>query len=401
MNRAILEKLVEDADLVVNIGVRLGRLNNLEVLSALRNAREALDSNTASPGVVAELQKSLNGAVKDIFPITLNDLRSGWTPFPAHAQKRIGTVVFGGFSILVLVAAAYTTQLYDRARAIYATTVELQDARGAEQATRLFGLLKRNRQDVVDSLMSGKKDFLYEAFSKALTDLQTTNLKYQAYWPAANEVLNDLNMVGRLRDLFRPSADTSNPTNNPTIAEYLKGYGHADRFLDNSKVKKSQPSRSASDLKDLDIQSLLGFYIDDIRGFNSTINVGFDPIRPNDYSVYLVPLRDSVQFLGSWLLPALYGMLGAIIFHMRRLLDPTVPNPSWLRFAYRIVLGGFAGIIVVWFWTPSSQKLSQPEFATLTSFGLAFLVGFSTDVFFQALDKLVSYLSQVVGQTGN
>jgi xanthine/uracil permease len=85
---------------------------------------------------------------------------------------------------------------------------------------------------------------------------------------------------------------------------------------------------------------------------------------------------------------------------MRRLLDPRVPNPSWLRFAYRIVLGGFAGIIVVWFWTPSSPKLAQPEFATLTSFGLAFLVGFSTDVFFQGLDRLVSYLSQAVGQAG-
>jgi hypothetical protein len=97
-------------------------------------------------------------------------------------------------------------------------------------------------------------------------------------------------------------------------------------------------------------------------------------------------------------LPLLYGMLGAVIFHMRRLLDPTVPDPSWLRFAYRIVLGGFAGIILVWFWTPSSQKVSQPEFATLTSFGLAFLVGFSTDVFFQALDRLVNYLAQAVGQ---
>jgi hypothetical protein len=121
-------------------------------------------------------------------------------------------------------------------------------------------------------------------------------------------------------------------------------------------------------------------------------------LSPNNYYYYVYQLREGIGFLGSWVLPWLYGMLGAVIFHMRRLLDPSVPNPTWLRFGYRIVLGGFAGIIVVWFLTPGSQKLAQPAFATLTSFGLAFLVGFSTDVFFQALDRLVSYLSQAVGE---
>jgi hypothetical protein len=141
-------------------------------------------------------------------------------------------------------------------------------------------------------------------------------------------------------------------------------------------------------------------YINDIRNFTSLIHVNFDPLAPIDYSFYLIRLRDSMNVLGLWVLPALYGMLGAVIFHMRRLLDPTLPNPPWLRFAFRIVLGGFAGIIIVWFWVPSSQKLAQPAFATLTAFGLAFLMGFSTDVFFQALDRLVTYLSQAVGKAG-
>ena len=159
----------------------------------------------------------------------------------------------------------------------------------------------------------------------------------------------------------------------------------------------SVPRRA--DMNNLDIPTLLHIYINDVRNFTSAINVSFDPLSPNSYSYYVYRLREGMNFLGSWVLPLLYGMLGAVIFHMRRLLDPMVPNPSWLRFAYRIVLGGFAGIIFVWFWTPSSQKLSQPAFATLTSFGLAFLVGFSTDVFFQALDRLVNYLSQAVGQS--
>jgi hypothetical protein len=91
-------------------------------------------------------------------------------------------------------------------------------------------------------------------------------------------------------------------------------------------------------------------------------------------------------------------MLGAVIFHMRRLLDPSLPNPSVPRFIYRIVLGGFAGIILVWFWTPSAPAHSAAEFAPLTAFGLAFLFGFSTDVFFQALDRMVSNLSVAIAK---
>jgi len=44
------------------------------------------------------------------------------------------------------------------------------------------------------------------------------------------------------------------------------------------------------------------------------------------------------------------------------------------------------------------SRVCNPN-ATLTSFGLAFLIGFSTDVFFQALDRLVNYCSQAVGQS--
>ena len=405
MLKPLLASLVEDADLVANVGVRIGRLQGTELLTALCNAREALEKNCATPAIVADLEKSLNSAVRDIAPITLQDLRSGWTPFRSHQQKRLGTYLFGVFSVLLIVVTAYTTQIYDRARSLYATTMELQETRGAEQATRLFGLLKRNQEDVIDSLTNGKKDFLYEAFSKSLSDLQVMNLKFLAYAPVANEVMRDLDMASRLKEVFGNGAIAGNPTNDPKIAAYIANYSAARGAPDSN--GPSQADEDPISMQDQAgssgsaLTSLLHRHINELREFNAIINVGFDPLVPIDYSYNIVPLRDSMRFLGSWLLPALYGMLGAVLFHMRRLLDPNLPNPTFLRFAYRIVLGGFAGIIVVWFWMPSSPKLSQPDFATLTSFGVAFLVGFSTDIFFQALDRLVTYLSQVVGSAGS
>jgi hypothetical protein len=411
MPDATLQGLVRDAELVAEVGVRLGRIKDADFFDALSTAREALDGTAASPSTMAALERALNSAIANLSPITLNDLRGGWRPFDAHAEKRLGTVVFCIFSFLLLVATAYVTQTYDRACSVYATTVELQETRGAEQAIRLFGLLRKNQQDVVESLKSGTKDFLYEAFNKALTDLELTNVKFQSYAPIASSVLYDLDIGARVKDALvapigwfehTPGIDSSNPSNNPTIAGSLKNYGAIPvpaATTVGGRLAKPAPSASMPDLANVnpDLEALLGAYIQEVRDFMAAINVGFDPLTPNDYSWYLYQLRESMSLLGLWLLPGLYGMLGAVIFHMRRLLDATLPNPSWLRFGYRIVLGGFAGIIVVWFWTPTSQKLTQPAFATLTSFGLAFLVGFSTDVFFQALDRLVTYLAQAVG----
>jgi hypothetical protein len=415
-NKVGFEKLVEDAELVAAVGVRLGRIKGVDFLNSLSSARQALDTNELSPPVVAELQKSLNSAVKDIFPITLNDLRSGWSPFNGHPERRLGTLAFGLFCFLLLVTTAYMTQIYDRAVSLYATTLELQEARGAEQAIRLLGLLRKNQKDVVESLKSGNKDFLYEAFNKALFDLQLMNERFESYAPRAVDVLNDLNMMGRIRDWFSfplywvtsKAAEDSAPTNSEIINGWVKNYGKQSEpamgvpTKSSARQTKLEADRSlplpGADFDNLDIPSLLRIYINEVRNFTSAINVGFDPLASNNYSFYIYRLREGINFVGAWMLPWLYGMLGAVIFHMRQLLDPDRPNPSWLRFSYRIVLGGFAGIIVVWFWTPSSQKLGPPAFATLTSFGLAFLVGFSTDFFFQALDRLVSYLSQAIGQ---
>ena len=126
---AVFRGLVEDAELVADAGVRLGRIKDPAFLTALANARRVLDKDTIPPDVVVDLQKSLNAAIKDIAPITLTDLRSGWRPLQP-SKHPVGTLLFGIFCFLLLLATAYTTQVYDRATALYATTLELQQARG-------------------------------------------------------------------------------------------------------------------------------------------------------------------------------------------------------------------------------------------------------------------------------
>jgi hypothetical protein len=404
MASPLVEGLVADATLVAEVGVRLGALENSDLLDNLAAInRTPGDGTGPDPAIVASLQRSLNAALKAIAPITLGDLHRGWRPYRSTGEQRAVTVLFFVLSIVLMAACAYTTQVYERARAMYATTLELQEARGAEQAMRLFGMLKRNQEDVVESLNTGKKEFLYEVFSKALFDLKAMYLKNLAYLPISSVVLNDLEMIAspavaidRIRNSTNPAGDTglekiiAQPNYSSTPPESI-----GDEI---AKIAKDMAASEGTDPKHaLDVQMLLESYLGQLRRFNQSINVSIDPLQPNDYFSTLFRLRIGIGFVGMWVLPALYGMLGGIIFHMRRLLNPAVPDPPWMRIIFRVLLGAFAGIIVVWFWTPSTQKISQGEFVTLTSFGLAFLVGFSTDVFFRALDRLVEYLTQAVG----
>ncbi len=53
-------------------------------------------------------------------------------------------------------------------------------------------------------------------------------------------------------------------------------------------------------------------------------------------------------------------------------------------------MGGLAGIVLSWFFAPGTQLNSQLSNIGFGLFGLAFLFGYSIDIFFALLDRLVS-----------
>jgi hypothetical protein len=393
-------QLLHDAEIVGDVGVRLGKLKDADLPTAITSTRDALSRNPPVFAPLIPLQTALNKAVQDISPISLNDLRSGWRPYEHREGRRVGLILFFIASLLIVAVTAYTTRVYERAKSMYATTLELQEARGAEQAMRLFGMLKRNEKEVADALASGKKEFLYEAFAKALFDLEAMNSKFEDYAPLSANVMNQLDLVQTVRNTFSSSFNSANPANDPRVAQYLENYKKTPQKPLDAEIRQliSEQNATLVTPKNQDAQFLLSSFLGQLQIFNDSIKVNLNPLNPYGYFNQAFVLRDGMSFLGSWLLPALYGMLGAIIFQMRRMLDPSLPNSTWLRVLFRVVLGGFAGIVIVWFWNPTAMKVNPADFATLTSFGVAFLVGFSTDVFFQALDRLVTYMSELIGK---
>jgi TRAP-type C4-dicarboxylate transport system permease small subunit len=105
--------------------------------------------------------------------------------------------------------------------------------------------------------------------------------------------------------------------------------------------------------------------------------------------------RNKVNLLVSWMLPGLYGLLGACVFLMRELLlgnkargDARIVD--MLSLLLRVALGGLAGIIVGWFWVPTTPNPASSAIeVSSVSFGVAFLAGFSIDSLFALLDRLL------------
>jgi hypothetical protein len=101
-----------------------------------------------------------------------------------------------------------------------------------------------------------------------------------------------------------------------------------------------------------------------------------------------------INLLVTWLLPGLYGLLGACVYLMRGIVlqrermvhEKSVLNA--LSLLLRIALGGLAGIIIGWFWVPApGATTALPQISSLP-FGIAFLAGFSIETLFSLLDRL-------------
>ncbi|MET4331008.1 hypothetical protein ABIB80_006866 [Bradyrhizobium sp. i1.15.2] len=102
-----------------------------------------------------------------------------------------------------------------------------------------------------------------------------------------------------------------------------------------------------------------------------------------------VQLELATSFVGGFLLPVLYGMLGAIAFVLRRLSDETVAGEEASalkrKYSLRVPIGALSGLAAGWLLQPSTGSVT----ASLSPFALAFVAGYSADLVFAAMDRIV------------
>jgi hypothetical protein len=195
-----------------------------------------------------------------------------------------------------------------------------------------------------------------------------------------------------------PSADCASPSDLPSLGSDLPKQDAPT--VDKDACLKVPPASNgkfvATEVK-IDLED----YESSIACFVRTLQIESDYNHPVDGYIYAT--RNKVQLLVSWLLPGLYGLLGACVFLMRKLLfvsggrrgrgDTRIVD--LLSLVLRIALGGLAGIIIGWFWVPTALTSNSSAIAVSSvPFGMAFLAGFSIDSLFALLDRL----NRTIGQ---
>jgi hypothetical protein len=124
------------------------------------------------------------------------------------------------------------------------------------------------------------------------------------------------------------------------------------------------------------------------------VGIGFmlsDTAGGEEYSASVRAQLDlMIIFFSSYLLPMLYGLLGACAFVLRKLSDPvdklTYAHDARVRYSLRLTIGLLTGLAVGWFIKPGSGDTSL---VSLSPLALAFVAGYGSDLFFAALDKIV------------
>jgi hypothetical protein len=99
-------------------------------------------------------------------------------------------------------------------------------------------------------------------------------------------------------------------------------------------------------------------------------------------------IRERTHRYSDWYLPFLYGLLGSMLYMMRKVGNIRLPAQQLMSILMRISLGGMAGIMIGWFAIGDPGSRAPVGSAIAWPFVLAFVAGYGIDVLFSILDRM-------------
>jgi hypothetical protein len=395
----LLDELLADAKLVAVYGQRAGCLKDDALFSAIA-AAEALPAKSWAAREVIDLQVALNAATQAILPTTLVDLKSGWSPFTGRRWLPSRTVSFVLLSILLMVLAGYTTFIHNQGAALLGALQALQ----SEQPERKFGQLERQLLNAQTQIFAADKpdetSLSREAYFEMLDDLRDIDKRLSLYVPQAAEYRLKAGWpVDAVRNAL--TFGKAAPANAQGVAGSASSQAVGPNVCDGQQIAAQAKQYDESEFGRTPLGQMFGRNIKASIDLSCYQGITFQPATVPSISSALSGVQEIVGLYALWILPCVYGALGAAIYYMRSILNPLMPDPSFARMIHRVALGAFAGIILAWFWTPVADTGGDLANIGFSLFGAAFLVGFSIDVFFALLDRLVSVTVGAIGRMGS
>ena len=385
MSKATMTELIEDAHRVLDYAARAGRLADDSLANAIRDAEASTEENQV-PNITA-LSKALNAAVVAIAPLTLIDLRSGRSPFDQAQYPHIRRVQYGLCAVTVLLALLIAFYSYAALRQESALR-EYQEIQAAQIPAKISTLRLLVQQDKVFD----QKDSRYEQYLRSVREIRELEWRRQSNqetlqhlleapsWPLERPISAGLRWM---TSPAAPEATALTPTEATAPAPPPSPYEADDvcKKPFQEENPRLEPWRRRINLE-----------IRDEYCFARALNLGFGTINYIPVSDVVGSIRDRMVLHSTWILPSLSGLLGAAVFLLRDSLNPLTANFGLARAVVRMSIGGVAGIIIGWFWSPSSLMGTDLGKVSSVPLALAFLAGYSIDILFFALERIRSTL---------
>jgi hypothetical protein len=388
--RSRIAELLDDARLVFDYGIRVGRLPDDSLARAIDTAERSIEDDQRPD--VKPLAAALGDAVKAIAPITLLDLRFGNSPFHSGYQTRLKRRQYRLVSLTVFLAvliAYYSIALHREENALH-DLQEIQNARIIEKTASLRKLVQQEEAFSV-------RDSRYDQYRQLLGELRDLEARRQSIyervdrlsrgsdWPiprwatdlASRIFARGLSLATNNSD---KNASTTN-TNTSTRTETPSQWADICTNVDAINLRPTAPQI----LKWID-----GIGVEQLNEycFLKKVDLGYGVGNYASPFVAVSQVRDKILLQSAWILPFLSGLLGAAVYMLRDALDPRTATVGSTLSIVRLAMGGIAGIIIGWFWAPTNAATASIGVASSVPFALAFITGFSIEILFSVLDRV-------------
>ena len=431
----IVDELLNDATLVQTYGQRTGLFDDDKLARAIMQTRKARASN-ADFDLVA-LSSALNDAMRRIRPLTLVDLRR-WNPFapppPGRSHKSAPwKYLFILCAIVLLFVCGHYTSWHKRATKLLDETLTVANETQGDLVSDMVYFFADGGADLAQPAAAAKVPFREMVDELRLQQIRMDqnlqrNLELDADFVPLRVVMRGvvhryLEWKGILGTAAQPAPPVvaagasflGTEVPKPVLLALALTTGPEGgtvhtrdniSLADCGQIKTPLPFFAEQETESAPTFAGIGNGILQYDTARRSI-LCFAGVNP-DGAKYFVEanwtykLSNRIDLLSAWILPALYGALGAVMFYLRDFLNPLRPDPGFVEVAVRVALGLFAGVSVGWFAAPTTMVqgigISDLSLATLT---LAFLVGFGIDVFFALLDRLLELFRGSVSRIGS
>lgn len=388
--RSRITELLDDARLVFDYGIRVGRLPDDSLARAIESAERSIEDDQRPD--VKPLAAALGDAVKAIAPITLLDLRFGNSPFHSGYQTRLKRRQYRLVLLTVFLAVliAYYSIVLHREESALHDLQEIQNARILEKTASLRKLVQQEEAFSVS-------DSRYDQYRQLLGELRDLEARRQSIyervdrlgrgsdWPIPRWAME----LARSIFAWASSLATTDSGKNASTTDTSVGMRTetpsewADICTNVNAINvQPTPSQVPRWINGISVEQLNEYC------FLKKVDLGYGVANYASPFVAVSQVRDKILLQSAWILPFLAGLLGAAVYMLRDALDPRTAAIGSTLSIVRLAMGGIAGIIIGWFWAPSNAANASMGIASSVPFALAFISGFSIEILFSVLDRV-------------